>query len=477
MRPFVFLSVFASLREITSALVFFACASSAVLAAETPDYGKQIAPIFNKYCTACHNPDDLEGKLSLASYDELLKGGKRGLAISAGHSDQSLLIRMLTGEAKPVMPPEDNERPKPEEIELLKKWIDAGAKGPEGRRADPTILVTPKIAPKGSVRRAITAIAFSPKGDTIAVGRHASRGDHRRRHAASYGTRSRAHGQRQRSRVHADGAQLIAVAGEPGLFGEVRAVEHSRRPAGASVARAQRQHLFPGRGQRRQNDRHRQLRPEDQALGPGIRQRAAHARRAQRRHLRSCVSVATPSCWQAPAATAPIKLWEVEDGERLDTFSQPIGDQYAAAFSPDGRFVAAAGGDNRVRLWRLSDTAAEGTNELLYSRFAHEQPIVALAWSSDGKTIATSGEDRRVKLWHAGDVTERLVVEPQPDVADALAFSADSKRLAAGRLDGSLAVYNADDGKPIAPVPPAKPELASIEPAGVRPAQTAPLDD
>ncbi len=100
---------------------------------------------------------------------------------------------------------------------------------------------------------------------------------------------------------------------------------------------------------------------------------------------------------------------------------------------------------------------------------------MALAWSGDGKTIATSGEDRRVKLWHAGDVTERIVLESQPDVADALAFAADSKRLAAGRLDGTLAVYNADDGKPIAPVPPAKPELASIEPAGVQPAQTARL--
>ncbi len=463
------------LREFSLAVVVSLVLCAAAFAAEEPpDFGKQIAPIFNKYCTACHNPDDLEGKLSLATYDELLKGGKRGQAISAGHSNQSLLIRMLTGEAKPVMPPEDNERPKPEEIELLKKWIDAGAKGPTGKAPDPTILVTPSIAPKGAVRRAITAIAFSPKGDTIAVGRHGTV------ELIAADTREVRHTLREHTgnvndlAFTPDGAQLIAVAGQPGLFGEVRVWNN----VDARLVHAWRGHsdsiysLAAADGGRliATGSYDQKIKLWDVETGS--------ERRTLDGHNGGIFGLAFRSDAKLLASASgdrTVKLWRVENGDRLDTFSQPIGDQYAVAFSPDGRFVVAAGVTTACALWRLSDTAAEGTNELLFSRFAHEQPIVALAWSGDGKTIATSGEDRRVKLWHAGDVTERIVLEPQPDVADALAFSADSKRIAVGRLDGSLAVYNADDGKPIAPVPPAKPELASIEPAGVQPAQSTQL--
>ena len=35
--------------------------------AESPDFTKDVAPLFTKYCTGCHNDTDREGKLSLAS--------------------------------------------------------------------------------------------------------------------------------------------------------------------------------------------------------------------------------------------------------------------------------------------------------------------------------------------------------------------------------------------------------------------------
>ena len=42
------------------------------------------------------------------------------------------MLRVLTGQAKPQMPPEGEEAPKPEELEVLKAWLAAGAKGPSG---------------------------------------------------------------------------------------------------------------------------------------------------------------------------------------------------------------------------------------------------------------------------------------------------------------------------------------------------------
>ena len=43
-------------------------------AADGPDFTKDVGPILTKYCAGCHNDADREGKLSLQSYDALLKG-------------------------------------------------------------------------------------------------------------------------------------------------------------------------------------------------------------------------------------------------------------------------------------------------------------------------------------------------------------------------------------------------------------------
>src|SRR5258706_3947238 len=101
-------------------------------AADGPDFSKGVAPILTKYCTGCHNDTDREGKLSLQSYDALLKGGAKGGVITPGQIELSRLVRVLTGAAKPQMPPEGEEAPKAAEIEVLKSWIATGAKRPSG---------------------------------------------------------------------------------------------------------------------------------------------------------------------------------------------------------------------------------------------------------------------------------------------------------------------------------------------------------
>src|SRR4051794_8728558 len=136
--------------------------------ADGPDFTRDVAPILTKYCTGCHNDTDREGKLSLQSYESLLKGGAKGGVVTAGQPELSRLIRVLTGEVKPAMPPEGEEAPKPAEVEVLKNWIAGGANGPSEASASAVALVVPKIKLLAPPKLSVNAVALSPDGKTIA---------------------------------------------------------------------------------------------------------------------------------------------------------------------------------------------------------------------------------------------------------------------------------------------------------------------
>src|ERR1700675_4481222 len=96
-------------------LEFLQCASADT---PPPDFTKDVAPIFAKYCSGCHNDNDLEGDLSLVSFAKLQKGGEKGAVIVSNRADASLMIRMLTGEVEPAMPPKDEPQPTEAEINV-----------------------------------------------------------------------------------------------------------------------------------------------------------------------------------------------------------------------------------------------------------------------------------------------------------------------------------------------------------------------
>ena len=109
------------------------------------DYATRVAPLFKKYCAGCHNDDDREGKFSLETYASLQRGTAHGPALLPGDPKGSRMIRVLTGAAKPMMPPEDEPRPAAGEIALIAAWIESGAHGPQGQEPDRLALVVPKI--------------------------------------------------------------------------------------------------------------------------------------------------------------------------------------------------------------------------------------------------------------------------------------------------------------------------------------------
>ena len=87
-------------------------------------FEKEIQPIFNARCVACHSGHAPQSGLDLTSLPAALKGGKHGPVISEGFSDKSILIRQLQSG---VMPPVGAGEPiKKAELELIRGWIDEG---------------------------------------------------------------------------------------------------------------------------------------------------------------------------------------------------------------------------------------------------------------------------------------------------------------------------------------------------------------
>ena len=113
-------------------LVLVLCGSSVSLsAADDVDYLRQVKPIFAKKCYACHGVLQQKSGLRLDTAAFIRQGGTNGEALVPAKPDDSLLIDMLTGKSGIQMPPEGDGTPlNAEELDLVKRWIIQGAKGP-----------------------------------------------------------------------------------------------------------------------------------------------------------------------------------------------------------------------------------------------------------------------------------------------------------------------------------------------------------
>jgi len=98
------------------------------LAGGVPDFEAEVAPILEANCLSCHNASDAEGDLNLESRKRALSHPD---AIVPGKAAESYLMEMVSG-PDPEMP-EDDDPLTEDEVLILERWIDAGAKWPEGR--------------------------------------------------------------------------------------------------------------------------------------------------------------------------------------------------------------------------------------------------------------------------------------------------------------------------------------------------------
>jgi hypothetical protein len=117
------------------ALRMFSAVLGAVLSLEVegaaPDFAREVRPIFERHCLKCHGPEKQKGGLRYDLKEGAFKVGESGeRAIVPGHASESRMIKLVSSQKEDEWMPPKGERLTAAEIELLKRWIDAGANWP-----------------------------------------------------------------------------------------------------------------------------------------------------------------------------------------------------------------------------------------------------------------------------------------------------------------------------------------------------------
>lgn len=396
---------------------------------ETP--ADRAAWVLAQNCLSCHNRFNREGQFSLQTHEDLMKGGAGGQVVISEGADESRLLQMVEGFLEPVMP--ENGALLEEEIDILRDWIERGAKPWVGSLAEINIGRLPVIPPDKEVHPAITSVSYSSHGQWLAIGSEESVRLLDISDGKMYRKFEDIEGAVRSLVFSADDRHLIAVGGRPARYGEVRIwaidsgeVRDIRAHDDAIYAVA--------------------VHPNNKTFATG-----GYDNRIFLWSLETALPISTieghvdavydlaftsrGNYLLSASADRNVKLWDWQTSEQV---SKPMTESsavlYSLAVSPSGEFVAAAGEDKMIRIWTISEDG--GT--LLKSVFAHNSAILDLEFTPNGKILVSSGSDKQVKFWDVVTMEEIRVLPDQSDWVLTLAVSPDGKELVLGRYDGSI---------------------------------------
>lgn len=114
-------------------------------AASVPDFNREVRPILSDKCFFCHGPDAEERKADL----RLDTAAGAAEVVTAGITGPSEFVaRILSTDPDELMPPPESHKTlKPEELEILQRWIGGGAE-----YSEPWAYVPPKDHPTPGVK-------------------------------------------------------------------------------------------------------------------------------------------------------------------------------------------------------------------------------------------------------------------------------------------------------------------------------------
>jgi WD40 repeat protein len=353
-------------------------------------YEKDIEPILRNKCTACHSGNQLKAKFDVSTYASLMKGSGKGPVIIAGKSAESPIVLCTGRTKKPFMPPKDEEPLTPEELALIKLWIDQGAKPPVGMGEKIKYALH---APPDNVVP-IHAVAVSNDGSIVAEGR----GD----------------------QIHlfntATGAHVRA------LF-DPKLVDSSGKPVKAAHLSLVESIVFSPDGKTLASGSFQEVILWDVASGAIKQHLTGFADRV------ACLAFSAKgdslACGGgAPTEDGELKVFDPSSGKLIVEIKNAHSDTiYGVCFAPDGKMLASCGADKFVKVFEVP------SGKFVKSFEGHTHHVLDVGWKGDGKFLASAGADNAIKVWdfergeqtrtmngHAKQITRLLFVGATPQI-------------------------------------------------------------
>ncbi|MGF1581010.1 MAG: c-type cytochrome domain-containing protein [Gemmataceae bacterium] len=379
------------------------------LARKTPvSYEKDIEPIFYKRCIACHSGKILDSNFDISTYEKLVKGGKRGSPVVAGKSHKSFLYTTLTRTKRPYMPPRGEDPVTPEELALIKLWIDQGAKAPQGARVV-KVKILPSPPPKTVTP--VRAIALSPDKSAVAAGR----GNHIHVYDAKTGAHIR---------------DLVT----PNLKTfDGRLVNAAHISLVESMA----------------------FSPDGKYLASGSFQevniwdiKTGTLRRKLEGFAHNVVAVTFSKDGKmlatgggAPTADGEVKIFEVGSWNQVAELKNGHSDTvYGLCFSPDNKHIVTGSADKFVKVFEIPSM------KFVKSFEGHANHVLDVGWTKDGKYLASAGADNAVKIWDYKKGEQRRTINAAGKQLTRLKFFGKNDYFVTCAGDGTLRIMRASNG-------------------------------
>ncbi|MEO2088878.1 MAG: hypothetical protein ABGY75_05190, partial [Gemmataceae bacterium] len=132
-----------------------------------------------------------------------------------------------------------------------------------------------------------------------------------------------------------------------------------------------------------------------------------------------------------------VHVWEAATWTKVATLTGASDAYYSLAFSPDGRTLASGSLDGAVYLW---DTATWQRQAAL----THGARVYGLAYTPDGRRLACGCADNTVRLWDTARYEQVAELRGHTDYVHALTFSPDGRRLVTASGDLTLRTWDAN---------------------------------
>jgi WD40 repeat protein/mono/diheme cytochrome c family protein len=425
-------------------------ANGSALRAQDPkapvSYFRDIRPLIQRNCQGCHQPAVKQGGLDLTRFESFAAGGGRGAAFKPGTPQESIVLAYIKGDRQPRMPLGSQPLPD-DQIELFRKWIEAGAKDDTPAEARETSA--PDKPPVYHLPPVITALAFSPDDSVLAVSGYREILLHKPDGSGMVARLLGLSDRIQSLAFSSDGSMLVAAGGTPARFGEVevwdvpsRKLKRSITLTGDTLFGAS---ISPDRSRIAAGGADNTVRVIETASGKELLKLTHHEN-----WVLGTVFGIDGKRIVSVGRDQAAKLSDANTGQFIENVNLLRGELAAIARHPQRDQVLIGGAERVPYLYTMDRSASMkiADDSTLVRKFEMQNgAIFALAFSPDGSTIAVGGTGNEVPIYQTETGQRVAACKGHTAGIYAVAFSAGGDRVATGGFDGKVRIYEVKTGK------------------------------